>query len=35
MLKTFSSILLAAALLSGCVVYPGRPAYIRAPVVIR
>jgi hypothetical protein len=34
MLKTLVTLLVAAAALSGCVVYPGHLAYYRAPVVV-
>jgi hypothetical protein len=34
MLKTILAMALVAATLSGCVVYPARPAYYRAPVVV-
>jgi hypothetical protein len=34
MLKTLCALTLSAATLAGCVVYPARPAYYRAPVVI-
>jgi outer membrane murein-binding lipoprotein Lpp len=34
MLKTLCAVALAAIMLAGCVVYPARPAYYRAPVVI-
>jgi hypothetical protein len=34
MLKTILAMALVAATLGGCVVYPARPAYYRAPVVV-
>jgi hypothetical protein len=34
MLKTLLALALVAATLAGCVVYPARPAYVRAPVVV-
>ena len=34
MLKTLIAIAVAVAALSACVVYPARPAYYRAPVVV-
>jgi hypothetical protein len=34
MLKTILALTLVATTLAGCVVYPARPAYVRAPVVV-
>jgi hypothetical protein len=34
MLKTLAAIVVAAAALSACVVYPARPVYVRAPVIV-